>query len=693
MKWFRPPGFGASGATGAPVTSVFGRIGAVIATLGDYAASLITNDSSVTGATVKDALDTLGARAERCIAFATTNLGQYSCAENSNTVASGFASHAEGALTRTGYEVRAFTIAAGGVTVTIAGDVTPDFAIGTEVRVTPTVPAAITTFSATTATGPVFAAGNTTFDLNAPLDLTTTAGLIVTSNGTGFTAGRAAHAEGDGNVAFGAFSHVEGQGCWSFSPGGHAEGGGTKCYGDEAHSEGETTRAYGIDTHVEGGSCTAMGFCAHAEGGAGASFGSIANGNASHVEGRNGRAGNVTRTFTKAAGGVTITIAGNVVSEFINGDRIPFVPITPREDRVAYQTIVTNPVFAAGNTTFDIDASWDTFTTGGLTCDSEIGTSAHVEGDGCLATGTDSHAQGVQCVATGQNSHAGGSQSVASGLNSTAQGDQCKASGIASWAEGQLTVASGQGAHAEGGGSTASGLYSHAEGIGTATGVHAHGEGSSNAQGTDSHAEGQGCYATATGSHAQGGLTLASGIYSDARGALTIAQGLISEASGTESKARAENDQCYAGGKFAADGDAQYRRSFIKGLTPGVGAGETVKLVSGSSTATSLEASKSYMLTLRGIATKTGLGAAARQSWAFHFEYSLDVTSAGVVTISAPVDMLAGGIVTGAAFVGATVTLVTPGANTLDINFNIAGGLTIASRIAALLELVEVLGT
>ena len=42
-----------------PVDSVFGRIGIVIAALNDYAASLIDNDSTVTGATVKDALETL----------------------------------------------------------------------------------------------------------------------------------------------------------------------------------------------------------------------------------------------------------------------------------------------------------------------------------------------------------------------------------------------------------------------------------------------------------------------------------------------------------------------------------------------------------------------------------------------------------------------------------------------------------
>ncbi len=54
--------FGGGGGGGGAVSSVFGRIGAVVATLGDYAASLITNDSGVAGATVKAALDTLNAK-------------------------------------------------------------------------------------------------------------------------------------------------------------------------------------------------------------------------------------------------------------------------------------------------------------------------------------------------------------------------------------------------------------------------------------------------------------------------------------------------------------------------------------------------------------------------------------------------------------------------------------------------------
>ena len=45
--------------TAAPVESVFGRLGAVVAVAGDYAASEVTNDSGVSGANVDDALDAL----------------------------------------------------------------------------------------------------------------------------------------------------------------------------------------------------------------------------------------------------------------------------------------------------------------------------------------------------------------------------------------------------------------------------------------------------------------------------------------------------------------------------------------------------------------------------------------------------------------------------------------------------------
>lgn len=45
----------------APVTSVHGRTGAVVAVAGDYGSDDVTNDSAVTGATVSDALETLTA--------------------------------------------------------------------------------------------------------------------------------------------------------------------------------------------------------------------------------------------------------------------------------------------------------------------------------------------------------------------------------------------------------------------------------------------------------------------------------------------------------------------------------------------------------------------------------------------------------------------------------------------------------
>lgn len=50
-----------SSGGGGAVESVFGRDGAVVAVAGDYAASEVDNDSSVAGATVKDALETLDA--------------------------------------------------------------------------------------------------------------------------------------------------------------------------------------------------------------------------------------------------------------------------------------------------------------------------------------------------------------------------------------------------------------------------------------------------------------------------------------------------------------------------------------------------------------------------------------------------------------------------------------------------------
>lgn len=75
-----------------------------------------------------------------------------------------------------------FGVAAGGVTVTIPGDVTGSFANGDIVELFPTVPVAGPGVVRLIASNPAFAAGVTTFDISAPVDGSTTVGAI--RNGT-----------------------------------------------------------------------------------------------------------------------------------------------------------------------------------------------------------------------------------------------------------------------------------------------------------------------------------------------------------------------------------------------------------------------------------------------------------------------------------------------------------------------------
>lgn len=71
-----------------------------------------------------------------------------------------------------------FTIAAGGTTVSIAGDQTGAYANGSTVTLTPTTPAVLPPVTHTITSVPVFAAGFTTFSIDSPIDATTTAGTI-----------------------------------------------------------------------------------------------------------------------------------------------------------------------------------------------------------------------------------------------------------------------------------------------------------------------------------------------------------------------------------------------------------------------------------------------------------------------------------------------------------------------------------
>ena len=80
-----------------------------------------------------------------------------------------------------------FTISAGGVTVSVTGNVTANFAVGDTIDLTPTTPIAGPTVPRTIVTSPVFSSGSTTWNLNTPIDDSTTAGNITGGPSEGST--------------------------------------------------------------------------------------------------------------------------------------------------------------------------------------------------------------------------------------------------------------------------------------------------------------------------------------------------------------------------------------------------------------------------------------------------------------------------------------------------------------------------
>lgn len=120
--------------------------------------------------------------------------------------------------------VFAFTIGAGLVTVSIAGDVTPFINNGDPLSMLPNAPAFAPAVSRNVATVPVFGGVNTTFDINTAIDATTTAGVLSDTN------------DGTNSVSIGGFGNapVDGAQGWvvggrgnvvtSTAPNGHASG-------------------------------------------------------------------------------------------------------------------------------------------------------------------------------------------------------------------------------------------------------------------------------------------------------------------------------------------------------------------------------------------------------------------------------------------------------------------------------------
>jgi len=101
---------------------------------------------------------------------------------------------------------------------------------------------------------------------------------------------------------------------------------------------------------------------------------------------------------------------------------------------------------------------------------------------------------------------------------------------------------------------------------------------------------------------------------------------------------------------------------------------------------------KRYKVDVEAIAAKLGAGAGAADTVSFHFTFVVSVRSGGTVDISAST-VIAAPIITGAAFVGATLVPSSTGANNLTLTFAIAAGLTVQSFINCDMKFTELLGT
>lgn len=198
-----------------------------------------TNNLTITGlyACAENDSNTASGGASFAVNFGNTASGLYSFANGASNTASGSASHAEGIGTTSqstgthsegistiaGLAELAFTIPAGGTLVTIPGDVTGNFPFGSTnpsiQNITPTTPAAGPMVSAAVADCPIFDGVNTTFNLTAPIDGTTTGGTIIDSQG-----GAGAHADGGGSQALGPFSCATGAGGRSYAVGQYSQG-------------------------------------------------------------------------------------------------------------------------------------------------------------------------------------------------------------------------------------------------------------------------------------------------------------------------------------------------------------------------------------------------------------------------------------------------------------------------------------
>lgn len=147
--------------------------------------------------------------------------------------------------------------------------------------------------------------------------------------------------------------------------------------GDASNSAGNTSVCWGDSAYAAGAHSIAIGWTINSFGLAAIALGSGGNltaaGDYSIAIGDSLTSGYRARIFTVVANNVTITISGDVTTEYTNGDTVCIIPTTPAYTASTTKTIVSVPAFGGVNTTFDINSAIDTTTTGGRMADTSKG--------------------------------------------------------------------------------------------------------------------------------------------------------------------------------------------------------------------------------------------------------------------------------------------------------------------------------
>lgn len=387
----------------------------------------------------------------------------------------------------------------------------------------------------------------------APVNSPNFTGNISMGRLDGSTVGTLSVATGNSVVASGSYSHAEGMGyqyqveILSYTDGtdrsksnqtlyvpgaaglaSHIEGKNTRAGLDYSHAEGYQTFANAEAAHTEGGYTLAAGSgYQHAEGFRTAAIGAMGE----HAEGA--------YTYVSGSGG------GHVegLHSYAVGQGAQHAEGYYTQASGGYGTHAEGGYTLATGSGYSHAEGYKTISS------SEA---SHAEGGYTLANQQYAHAEGYATIAQGAGSHAEGygSYTTTNNGNIIQNGPKATAQGAHAEGYGQI-LASGRASHAEGDATQATGVGSHAEGLGgtyTVDGVqytagatqsYAHAEGAvTHANSYAAHAEGYYTRALGYASHAEGNGTVAKDAESHAEGYKTIAESSYAHAEGDQTIAR-----------------------------------------------------------------------------------------------------------------------------------------------------------